>query len=170
MNHILSLFTQGWANVRERVLLNEVLGDIADALSCQVHVSPVLAIKGAGEGVAKNTEVCYGIVKGKLFTIADNTDMPALSGTVAADAFNVYVFDINSAGTITSTMGTEGATLATVKFPAKKREQTRLGYIIINPTGTGNFVGGTTDLDDATVVPNAVYVNVLGAWDHSFLR
>ena len=25
--------------------------------------------------------------------------------------------------------------------------------------GTGNFVGGTTALDDATVIPTAVYVN-----------
>jgi hypothetical protein len=34
-----------------------------------------------------------------------------------------------------------------------------IGFVIVNPTGTGDFVGGTTDLDDATVAPNAVYVN-----------
>jgi len=34
-----------------------------------------------------------------------------------------------------------------------------IGFAIINPTGTGNFVGGTTPLDDATVVPNAVYID-----------
>ena len=38
-----------------------------------------------------------------------------------------------------------------------------IGYVIINPTGTGNFVGGTTELDDSTVVPNAVFVNTQGA-------
>ena len=28
-----------------------------------------------------------------------------------------------------------------------------IGFVIINPTGSGSFVGGTTALDDATVVP-----------------
>jgi hypothetical protein len=27
-----------------------------------------------------------------------------------------------------------------------------IGFVIVNPTGT--FVGGTTDVDDATVAPN----------------
>ena len=35
--------------------------------------------------------------------------------------------------------------------------------MVISPTGTGNFVGGTTPLDDATVVPNAAYVNLVAA-------
>lgn len=40
--------------------------------------------------------------------------------------------------------------------------------MIINPTGTGDFVGGTTALDDATVVPNAVYLNGnIGPFDPS---
>lgn len=34
-----------------------------------------------------------------------------------------------------------------------------IGFTIINPTGTGNLVGGITPIDDATVVPNAVHVN-----------
>ena len=41
--------------------------------------------------------------------------------------------------------------------------------MIINPTGTGNFVGNTTALDDVTVVPNAVYVNTIGAFDPTVL-
>ena len=35
-----------------------------------------------------------------------------------------------------------------------------IGFHHREPDGTGgDFVGGTTELDDATVVPNAVYVN-----------
>jgi hypothetical protein len=41
------------------------------------------------------------------------------------------------------------------------------GILIVNPTGTGNFVGGTTDLDDGTVAPNAVYLNPVGAGSYS---
>jgi hypothetical protein len=85
--------------------------------------------------------------------------MAALSGTVANAKFNVYVFFIDSAGTLTSRMGTAGATLATVKWPEFPENKACIGFVIINPTGTGDFVGGTTALDDATVVPGATYVN-----------
>ena len=56
-------------------------------------------------------------------------------------------------------MGTEGSTLAGVTFPTLPDGEAMIGFAIVNPTGTGDFVGGTTELDDATVVPNAVYVN-----------
>jgi len=170
MNVKLSTFFNRWAERKQQEQLLQVFGDLADALSCQMFTTAALAIKAGGGVLVKNTEPCYGIVKGVPFTIADNTDMPALAGTVTADAFNVYVFDQDSAGTRTTTMGTEGATYAAVVFPKKKREQTRIGFLIVNPTGTGNFVGGTTALDDATVVPNAVYVNLIGAFEPSFLR
>lgn len=145
--------------------LDDLIGYLADRLNCVSLEDAVLAIKGAGEGVAKTTEVWYGLVDGKLVTLADNTDMAALSGTVAADLFNVYVFYVNSAGTLSSAMGTAAATLAGVKFPEKPIGRTVIGFVIINPTGTGDFVGGTTDLDDATVAPNAVYISALGPFD-----
>lgn len=58
-------------------------------------------------------------------------------------------------------VGTEGASLGAVAFPAVADSEV-VGVVIINPTGTGNFVGGTTPPDDSTVVPNAVYVNTVG--------
>jgi hypothetical protein len=45
----------------------------------------------------------------------------------------------------------------------------QLGFVIINPTGTGPFVGGTTPLGDATVVPNAAYVNTIGPFDQTVI-
>lgn len=132
---------------------------IQQMLANFVLTNPTLAIKGAGEGLAKNTEPFYAIVDGTVVLVADNTDMAALAGTVTADKFNVYVFSIDSAGTPYTQMGTEGDTLGAVVFPVIPTNRAVVGFVIINPTGTGNFVGGTTDLDDATVVPNAVYVN-----------
>ena len=82
-----------------------------------------------------------------------------LSGTVTNAKFNVFVLTMTSGGTVTATMGTEGATLAAVVFPTIPADSCVLGFVIVNPTGTGNFVGGTTALDDATVVPNAVFIN-----------
>jgi hypothetical protein len=89
--------------------------------------------------------------------------MAALAGTLTNAKFNVFVFTVNAAGTLKSYMGTEAATLGGVVFPTILDGETSLGFIIVNPTGTGNFVGGTTALDDGTVVPNVVYVNTSDA-------
>ena len=81
--------------------------------------------------------------------------------------FNVTVFTINSSGTITNRAGTEGASLAAMTWPTLPTDEAVFGILIINPTGTGNFVPGTTDLADATVAPNAVYLNPLSAFSTS---
>lgn len=170
MNHPLSLFMNFLPNVWDRKYWNEVLGDIADTMSCRLHTSGALAIKAGGGVLVKNSAACYGLVKGVPFVLAVNTDMPALSGTVVNATFNVFTFDRNAAGTITVTMGTPGATYAAVVFPKKRREEARLGFIIVNPTGTGDFVGNTTPLDDGTVAPNVVYVNLVSGYDQSIVR
>lgn len=99
----------------------------------------------------------YAYIEGVL--VKKTTAEIVLSGTVAADLFNVYVLSINAAGTVTATMGTAGATLGGVVFPTLPSGSAMIGFVIVNPTGTGDFVGGTTELDDATVAPNAVYVD-----------
>lgn len=142
-----------------------VLQGVYERLRTQTLGSAGLAIKTAGSTLAKAGSLVYCAVRGKLVKVAANTDMAALSGTVTADMFNVYVFTVDTAGTLYTQMGTEGATLGAVKWPSIDQERAIIGFVIINPTGTGNFVGGTTPLDDATVVPNAAYVNTQGAFD-----
>jgi len=118
-----------------------------------------LAIKAGGSALAKTVNTIKYFIAGNLYSKAA-ADMAALAGTVTNAKFNVYVFYADTAGTLTTAMGTEGATLADVVFPAyDPSTKAMVGFVIINPTGTGNFVGGTTALDDGTVVPNAVYVN-----------
>lgn len=99
------------------------------------------------------------LIDGALVTKAITDNAYTLAGTVTNAKFNVFVLTLNAAGTCTPRMGTEGATLSAVLWPQLSAGEIVIGYVIVNPTGTGNFVGGTTDLDDATVVPNAVYVN-----------
>ena len=148
----------------DRYALFLVLSSIYERLRSVTHNTAGLAIKaGGGVLVKTGAAACNFSAGGSLGTIAAATDMPALVGTVSNAAFNVFVFSVDSAGNTLTTMGTEGAALANVKFPAIADDQAILGYITINPTGTGDFVGGTTALDDATVVPNAVYVNTVGA-------
>lgn len=153
-----------------REILRGVLRPLADRYATRSLRTAGLAIKAVSSAIVKTGAAdYYASVQGKLVKVAAATDMPALDGTVTADLFNVYCFFIDVAGTVTSAMGTEGATLAAVKWPPFPEKKALIGFIIVNPTGTGNFVGGTTALDNATVAPNVVYVNADGPFDPSVL-
>lgn len=117
-----------------------------------------LAIKTGGSALAKSVNVIKYVVDG-VYCSKAAADMAALSGTVTNAKFNVFVFTVDASGTLKSYMGTEGSTRAGVLWPTVADGEAVIGFIEVNPTGTGNFVGGTTALDDATVVPNVVYVN-----------
>lgn len=125
-------------------------------LSAFLLNSGALAI-GTAKAKVLIANTIYAYIEGAL--VKKTTAEIVLSGTVAADAFNVYVLSISAAGTVTAQMGTAGATLGGVVFPTIADGNAVIGFVIVNPTGTGDFVGGTTELDDATVVPNAVYVD-----------
>lgn len=108
---------------------------------------------------------CYYFANGVYGQIAANTDMAALVGTVANGTINVFCFFVDSAGALTSAMGTAGATRAAVVFPQFPEGKALIGFVEIRPTGTGSFVGGTTALNDGTVVPNAAYINGTSGFD-----
>lgn len=158
--------------LQERDVLGAIVVDVTAGRKCdivQLLASGALAINGAGNTAAKIGSLIYACALTAagvptLLTKAANTVMAALAGTVTNAKFNVYCFFVDSAGTLTTLMGTEGASLATIVFPTFPDDKACIGFVIINPTGTGPFVGGTTTLDDATVVPNAVYVNTVGSF------
>lgn len=155
-------FPADMAQQAARRLFNALFADatlLKDRLDSHLLSTGGLAIKAGSSAIVKAATAFYAMANGVLLTKAADTDMAALSGTVTNAKFNVYVFFVDSSGTLTSSMGTEGASLATVTFPTIPANKAVIGFVIINPTGTGNFVGGTTALDDGTVVPNAVYVN-----------
>lgn len=150
-------------------LLTDLAVDTAflrDRLKSYMQVVSTPVIKSGGSALSKTgAAISYGVANGVARTIAASTDQAAYSGTVLTATFNVFVHFIDSAGTLTSSMGTAGATLAAVVWPAIPAGKAVVSYTIINPTGTGSFVGGTTALDDGTVVPNAVYVGAVGPFD-----
>ena len=157
--------TNAVADKAAGVLLYDLLEGLYDRLSCQLLSTGGLAIKAGGSKLVKVGTLCKAIVNGTLVSIAANTDCPVLAGTVTNAKFNVFCFYVDVAGTITVAMGTEGAALANIVFPPLPKRKAMIGFVIINPTGTGDFVGNTTVLDDVTVTPNAVYVNTVGAFD-----
>lgn len=107
----------------------------------------------------------YGFVGGVLVKKAttDNLITLTTSANTTNALFNVVVFTIDSSGTITNRYGTQGATLAAITWPTLPSDEALFGILLLNPTGTGNFVGGTTAVNDGTVVPNAVYISPLSA-------
>ena len=170
MNYTVTQMLSQVRDERTRNALTQLLSVIADGISSYPVRDAGIVIKTAGSALSKiGATDWYGFAKGVLRKIAASTDNAAYSGTVANGKFNVFAHYIDNAGTLTTVMGTPGATLAAVKFPNRPTNKCMYGFTIINPTGTGNFVGGTTALDDATVVPNAVYVSVQGTPDPTVL-
>ena len=130
---------------------------------CLAAPAPVIKASASNSVLAKTgATVTHYMVKGKSGQIAASTDLPAFVGTVTNAKYNVFVYTVDSAGTPALTMGTEAATEAAVKWPKINPEHAILAFIKINPTGTGNFAGGTTPLDDATVAPNTQYIPTVG--------
>jgi hypothetical protein len=146
--------------------LETPLGKLQRAACNKLLVTGGLAIHGSASTLAKIANAIYYLIDGTLCTLAA-ADLPALSGTVVNGTFNVFAFYVNAAGTVVTVMGTAASTLAGVVFPTIPDGNISIGFVIINPTGTGNFVGGTTHLDDGTVVPNAVYVNTVDVFSAS---
>jgi hypothetical protein len=150
--------------------LTPVLTALGDRLSSQTINTAALRIKGgAASAIVQTNAASVYVANGKLVIKASATDLPALVGTVTNATFNVFAFFVNSAGTLSTSMGIAGSTLAKVQFPPIPERSAMIGFIIIVPTGTGNFVGGTTALDDGTVVPNVVFCNTIGAFDPSVI-
>lgn len=170
MQDTISRYLEGVANVGDRRFIQQIVNPIGDRLSSQPLASAGLVIFGAGSPLAKTgAAVFYALAKGALVKIAAATSMPALVGTVANATFNVFYFFVDANSVVTSQMGGAGTTLATVVHPQTPVGQSVVGFIIVNPTGTGAFVGGTTNLDDVTVVPNAAFISPLGAFDATVL-
>ncbi len=141
----------------------------AAARNTQALTSAGLVISATTTKTKTGASIFYATAGGRLVTIAAGTDMPVLVGSVTNAKFNVFCFWVNAAGTTSVAMGTEGSTLGAVKFPDFPVGSAHIGFVIINPTGTGPFVGGTTALGDVTVIPNAVYISPLGSFDPSIL-
>jgi hypothetical protein len=164
----LTQLTGAISDKRDGSTLLEMIKGLYNALSTKIFVSGAIAIATTTTAV-KTAAAIYGVAGGILFTKAATDNLFTLAGSVTNAKFNVFALFLDANGTATAAMGTEGAALVNVKFPPIPAKTCCIGYVIINPTGTGPFVGGTTPLGDATVVPNAVYVNTVLDFDPTAL-
>ena len=150
---------------KDRNALSPLFQFLAADSNTMALTSAGLVIKAGASALAKTGSAAwYGIVGGRLVTIAGSTDMPALTGlNITANSFNVACFFINSAGTVSVRFGIEGTVIGRVKFPDFPTDQALVGFLLI--THSSAFAGGTTALDTATTV----YLSPTGAVDPTFI-
>lgn len=166
MQDTMTRYLQSLASVNDRYALRRILAPLVDRFSTQATSSAGLVIKAGTSALAKTGATAFqGIAGGTPVAIAAATDMPALVGSITANSFNVFCFFIDAASAVTVAMGTEGTTLAKVKFPPFPESKALVGYLIVTHTST--FVGGTTALDVAGTTVN--YVSPVGPFDPSVL-
>lgn len=166
MMHKLTQRLAGFSDKAAAYALQILFEPIFDRFKSCALSSAGLVIKAGGSALVKTgSAITHYVANGIKGRIAASTDMPALIGTVTNAKFNVFIFTVDSGGTVRVQMGTEGGAEAQVKWPELDQKRAIVGMIVVNPTGTGNFVGGTTALDDATVVPNVQYISPIGMFD-----
>ena len=144
--------------------LSKILRPIVDRFSSQATSTAGLVISATNTKAKTGAVAFAGVANGIPVAIAAGTDMPALVGDITAAYFNVYCFFIDSASTVTVARGTEGSTLAKVKFPQFPEGKCLVGYLVV--TYASAFVAGTTVLSTATTV----YVSPVGAFDPTLVN
>jgi len=144
--------------------LRKPLSELQSAVVDMAMTDAGLTIGTSANTAVKIANSVYAFCNG-IMTLKTTAEVAFTATThdVTADAFRIFVLSLASDGTVTITAGTEGASLALATLPVVPSNEAILGFVIINPTGTGDFDAGTTALDDGTVVPNAVYQDCSGA-------
>lgn len=139
--------------------INKVFAHMQTALSNHVLNAAGLTIGSSSKAKPKIANTIRAMIDGALVVKTTAEITLTTANNVANAKFNVIVLAMNAAGTVTPVNGTDGATIGAVVWPTIPVSNVVVGFVIVNPTGTGGFVGGTTEFDDATVVPNAAYVD-----------
>jgi len=149
--------------------LERMFASLQTTLADFCHNSAGLVIGSSSKAKPKIANTVHAMIDGALVKKTTAEITLTTANNVANAKFNVIALLMNAAGTVTPTNGTAADTLAAVVFPAIPLDAVCVGYVIVNPTGTGGFVGGTTEFDDATVVPNAVFISCVGPFNPNTL-
>jgi len=140
---------------------NELTGP-KKALYAQCFTDVATAI-GTTKTDIQNVAAAAFTVGGVHYAKAATDDFWDLTGFNVTNAmYNICLLCIDTAGDMQIGIGTEGATLGAVVLPDTPADSCVVAQVVVNPTGTGNFVGGTDDLDDGVIVPGAVYSDLGG--------
>jgi|SRR5579862_2616578 len=134
--------------------IGSVLTDIITYSSYTMLSKAGLVIHGAGSTLVKAGSAFAALVNGTIIRKAANTDMAALSGTIANGQSGAFSFFINSSGTLSSQFGgaksNHDAAIASSSLLATLSSGlVMIGIVVVDNASGSNFVGGTTALDTA---------------------
>lgn len=132
--------------------LTEALGHIY-LTNVAVITAPVLTIKAGSSPTVKSSSAFSALAAGSIQSKNADTDMAALSGTVAAGKSALFIFYMSSAGSLTSvkTADADSPEAAVLLLPEPTANLVRLGYILVTNGTDAGFVGATTALDAADI-------------------
>jgi hypothetical protein len=123
--------------------------------------SAAIAIATTKTKIKTVTDPIAYLIDGVFYSKAATDNFWVLTGFTCTNAlYNKCLLCIDASGNMQIAAGTEAATANAVTLPTIPASYAVVGVVQVHPTGTGNFTGGTTELDDATVVPNATYTNL----------
>lgn len=154
------------ADAKLGTLLAELIARITvlqNRLNTFVASSPGLAIKQASSTLAKAGTAFIAYINGTEVRKPANTDMPALSGTLATAKSAAWVFYIDATGALSVSAKTADAAdhaSAVALIPATPAGLAQIGVLVLDNATGSNFVGGTTALDVASLT--ATYYNTHG--------
>ena len=130
------------------------------ALANMCLTDPDIAI-GTTPAKIKTTNSVEYLISGVWYTKGATDDLWTLTGfDCTNDNYNKCLLCLDASGDPQIVAGTEASAAASVTLGAIPSAYSVLGMVLVNPTGTGDFTGGTTALNDGTVVPNAVYTDL----------
>lgn len=139
--------------------LGDVLNDLITrhnalvaALSSASYMvnSADLQIKGAGSPTVKAGDAFVALVENVAVGKPADTDMPELSGEIAAGKSALWAFYIDAAGDLSVSDKTDDADSpedALADLPETPDGHVLIGYIVVENGTEDPFVGGTTALD-----------------------
>ncbi len=132
------------------------------ALAAQCFTKVVAAIGTAAAKVKTTAAAAYSVAVYH-YAKGATDDFWTLTGfNVTNGMYNICLLCIDTSGNMQIAAGTEGASAGAVVLADTPADSCVVAKVLVHPTGTGDFVGGTTELTDGTVVPNAAYADLAG--------
>jgi hypothetical protein len=157
----LSNVVYGIADNADKVAVYNALKGIYDRFSSCCLSTAGLAIKTGGSLLVSVKTACKVLADGKLVTVGTQ-DCAVLAGTINIAKYNVFCFFCDSAGTLTTAMGTEATLLSDVKFPPIPEKKAMIGFITILGGDANAFIGNDATsgvLDSTTYAKTITYTN-----------
>lgn len=155
----------GMADKRDGGLVNALVTPIDNAISNHPLNTPGLVIGSSSKKKVKIANNLLCLIGGKLVTVAaQEVAFTATSDDIADGYINVFVVNIDSAGTAYLTKGQAVLTasgVAGVGLPVLPANRCVIGVVSIS-TAAAIFDATTTDLDAGTVT--VAYYDCTGPW------